>query len=107
MTIELKRSQEEALAAAKFAFAGELAARVAHEVWTPLSVMRSSAQTLADANSRRIADNAELVSSHLVFRSEGVLARWRACRRVSSRSSSMSFARGRSRLDVALEGGSR
>jgi signal transduction histidine kinase len=47
MTVELKRSQEEALHAAKFAFAGELAAMIAHEVRTPLSVMRSSAQLLA------------------------------------------------------------
>jgi C4-dicarboxylate-specific signal transduction histidine kinase len=52
MTIELKRSQEEALAAAKFAFAGELAAMVAHEVRTPLSVMRSSAQMLAHPRRR-------------------------------------------------------
>jgi signal transduction histidine kinase len=46
MSSELKRRQEEALTAAKFAFAGELAAMVAHEVRTPLSVMRSSAQML-------------------------------------------------------------
>ncbi len=61
MTIELKRSQDEALSAAKFAFAGELAAMVAHEVRTPLSVMRSSAQMLAEPSSLRSADNAELV----------------------------------------------
>ncbi len=46
MTSELKRSQEETLSAAKFAFAGQLAAMVAHEVRTPLTVMRSSAQLL-------------------------------------------------------------
>ncbi len=63
MTIELKRSQEEALSAAKFAFAGELAAMVAHEVRTPLSVMRSSAQMLADPTSGRSADTAELVET--------------------------------------------
>jgi signal transduction histidine kinase len=63
MTIELKRSQEEALAAAKFAFAGELAAMVAHEVRTPLTVMRSSAQMLADANPARAADNTELAET--------------------------------------------
>ena len=62
MTTELKRSQEEALSAAKFAFAGELAAMVAHEVRTPLTVMRSSAQMLADPASRP-ADNAELVET--------------------------------------------
>jgi signal transduction histidine kinase len=46
MATELKRSREEAMAAAKLAFAGELAALIAHEVRTPLSVMRSSAQLL-------------------------------------------------------------
>jgi len=63
MTIELKQSQEEALAAAKFAFAGELAAMVAHEVRTPLAVMRSSAQMLATANPDRAADHAELAET--------------------------------------------
>src|SRR4029450_7653505 len=61
MTIALKRSQEEALTAAKFAFAGELAAMVAHEVRTPLSVMRSSAQMLANRAPARDLDNSELV----------------------------------------------
>src|SRR4029450_1310683 len=61
MTRELKRSQEEALTAAKFAFAGELAAMVAHEVRTPLSVMRSSAQMLANRAPARDLDNSELV----------------------------------------------
>jgi signal transduction histidine kinase len=63
MTIELKRSQEETLHAAKFAFAGELAALVAHEVRTPLSVMRSSAQMLAEPAERRAGENAELVAT--------------------------------------------
>lgn len=63
MTVELKRSQEEALSAAKFAFAGELAAMVAHEVRTPLSVMRSSAQMLAHPTPSGTADNAELVET--------------------------------------------
>jgi two-component system sensor histidine kinase HydH len=63
MMIEVKRSHEEALSAAKFAFAGELAAMVAHEVRTPLSVMRSSAQMLADPVSAPAADNAELVET--------------------------------------------
>jgi signal transduction histidine kinase len=61
MTTELKRSQEEALTAAKFAFAGELAAMVAHEVRTPLSVMRSSAQMLAGAPGAPGEHNTELV----------------------------------------------
>jgi signal transduction histidine kinase len=62
MTAELKRSREEALAAAKFAFAGELAAMVAHQVRTPLSVMRSSAQMLAKPVAGS-ADTAELVAT--------------------------------------------
>lgn len=63
MTSALKRSQEETLAAAKLAFAGELAAMVAHEVRTPLSVMRSSAQMLVAPSSAPTADNAELVDT--------------------------------------------
>jgi signal transduction histidine kinase len=63
MTVELKRSQEETLHAAKFAFAGELAAQVAHEVRTPLSVMRSSAQMLAEPAGKGSTDNAELVAT--------------------------------------------
>lgn len=63
MTVEIKRSHEEALSAAKFAFAGELAAMVAHEVRTPLSVMRSSAQMLADPTARRSASNTELAET--------------------------------------------
>jgi signal transduction histidine kinase len=63
MTIALKKSQEEALTAAKFAFAGELAALVAHEVRTPLSVMRSSAQMLADPAAHQRANRVELVEA--------------------------------------------
>jgi signal transduction histidine kinase len=63
MTIALKRSQAETLSAAKAAFAGELAAMVAHEVRTPLSVMRSSAQMLGNARSRPGADSTELVET--------------------------------------------
>lgn len=63
MTTELKRSQDEALSAAKFAFAGELAAMVAHEVRTPLSVMRSSAQMLADPKPACTVDPTELVNT--------------------------------------------
>lgn len=63
MTVELKRSQEEALSAAKFAFAGELAAMVAHEVRTPLSVMRCSARMLATSAAGDGLENAELVET--------------------------------------------
>ncbi len=60
MAADLRRTQAQLLTATKFAFAGELAAGVAHEVRTPLSVMRSSAQMLRDTPSAE-ADNSELV----------------------------------------------
>ena len=41
-----RRAERELVDAAKFAFVGELAAGVAHEVRTPLGVLRSSAQLL-------------------------------------------------------------
>jgi signal transduction histidine kinase len=63
MTNALKRSRDEALSAAKFAFAGELAAMVAHEVRTPLSVMRSSAQMLAASPDTHSPENAELAET--------------------------------------------
>ncbi len=63
MTTELKRSQAEALTAEKFAFAGELAAMVAHEVRTPLTVMRSSAQMLASEKAPASIDRDELAST--------------------------------------------
>jgi signal transduction histidine kinase len=63
MTGELKRSREQALSAAKFAFAGELAAMIAHQVRTPLSVMRSSAQMLADPRRARSGEQTELVGT--------------------------------------------
>ncbi len=63
MTSELKRSQAEALTAEKFAFAGELAAMVAHEVRTPLTVMRSSAQILANPEPRASVDRTELAQT--------------------------------------------
>ncbi|MFN8543886.1 MAG: ATP-binding protein [Candidatus Binatia bacterium] len=46
MAAELKRAQDDLLVAAKFAFVGEVAAGVAHEVRTPLGILRSSAQML-------------------------------------------------------------
>lgn len=49
MTAVLRRAQEDLLTAAKFAFVGEVAAGVAHEVRTPLGILRSSAQMLARA----------------------------------------------------------
>lgn len=46
MAADLTRAERELVDAAKFSFVGELAAGVAHEVRTPLGVMRSSAQLL-------------------------------------------------------------
>ena len=46
MATDLKRAERELVDAAKFSFVGELAAGVAHEVRTPLGVLRSSAQLL-------------------------------------------------------------
>jgi two-component system, NtrC family, sensor histidine kinase HydH len=46
MVRELKEAQEELVTAAKFSFAGEIAAGIAHEVRTPLGVLRTSAQIL-------------------------------------------------------------
>jgi two-component system sensor histidine kinase HydH len=60
MTVDLKRAEQELVEAAKFAFVGELAAGVAHEVRTPLGVLQSSAQLLerslqgADDESREL-----------------------------------------------------
>jgi len=46
MAADLKRAERELVDAAKFSFVGELAAGVAHEVRTPLGVLRSSTQLL-------------------------------------------------------------
>jgi signal transduction histidine kinase len=46
MSTDLQRAENELVEAAKFAFVGELAAGVAHEVRTPLGVLRTSAQLL-------------------------------------------------------------
>lgn len=46
MAADLKRAERELVDAAKFSFVGELAAGVAHEVRTPLGVLRSAAQLL-------------------------------------------------------------
>ncbi len=46
MAADLKQAERDLVDAAKFSFVGELAAGVAHEVRTPLGVLRSSAQLL-------------------------------------------------------------
>ncbi len=61
MATELRRAQSEVLEAAKFAFVGELAAGVAHEVRTTLGVLRSSTQILQPSLGARDAEAAELI----------------------------------------------
>ena len=61
MTAELERAQNDLLTAAKFAFVGEVAAGVAHEVRTPLGILRSSAQILARSLPASEPEGAELV----------------------------------------------
>lgn len=61
MAMELRRAQSEVLEAAKFAFVGELAAGVAHEVRTTLGVLRSSTQILQPSLGARDAEAAELI----------------------------------------------
>jgi signal transduction histidine kinase len=46
MASDLDRARQELVDAAKFAFAGELAAGIAHEIRTPLGVLRTSSQIL-------------------------------------------------------------
>jgi signal transduction histidine kinase len=60
MAIDLRQAQSEVLEAAKFAFVGELAAGVAHQVRTALGVLRSSAQLLAPARDSSDAETREL-----------------------------------------------
>lgn len=64
MGAALARAQDDLLAAAKFAFVGEVAAGIAHEVRTPLGIMRSSAQLLArtvPASERESVELAEMI----------------------------------------------
>jgi signal transduction histidine kinase len=61
MAADLKRAERELVDAAKFSFAGELAAGVAHEVRTPLGVLRSSAQLLERSLEVKDEDSRELL----------------------------------------------
>lgn len=61
MASELRRAQDDLIAAAKFAFVGEVAAGVAHDVRTPLGILRSSAQILARSLPASRTDAAELL----------------------------------------------
>jgi signal transduction histidine kinase len=61
MASELKRAREELVVAAKFAFVGEIAAGVAHEVRTPLGILRGSAQILGRSLPADRPESTELV----------------------------------------------
>jgi signal transduction histidine kinase len=58
---DLRRARDDLVAASKLAFVGELAAGMAHEIRTPLGILRSSAQMLGRSVSRESADRGELV----------------------------------------------
>ena len=76
MAGELKRAQDDLVQAAKFAFVGEVAAGVAHEVRTPLGILRSSAQILARTLPPDRPEGMELVEMIIgeVDRLDGVVA---------------------------------
>lgn len=61
MAADLKRAERELVEAAKFSFVGELAAGIAHEVRTPLGVMRSSAQLLESSLELKDEESRELL----------------------------------------------
>jgi signal transduction histidine kinase len=61
MAADLKRAERELVDAAKFSFVGELASGVAHEVRTPLGVLRSSAQILERSLPVRDEESRELL----------------------------------------------
>ncbi len=61
MAADLRRAEHDLVEAAKFSFVGELAAGVAHEVRTPLGVLRSSAQLLQHSLAASDAESHELL----------------------------------------------
>jgi two-component system, NtrC family, sensor histidine kinase HydH len=61
MSVDLRRAQSEVLEVAKFAFVGELAAGVAHEVRTALGVLRSSSQLLQPMRAESGGEARELI----------------------------------------------
>ncbi len=61
MSVALCSAERDLVDAAKFAFVGELAAGVAHEVRTPLGVLRSSAQLLERSLEAKDEDARELL----------------------------------------------
>jgi signal transduction histidine kinase len=61
MAGELEAAEARLVEAAKFAFVGEVAAGVAHEVRTPLGILRSAAQLLGRSLPGERPENAELI----------------------------------------------
>lgn len=59
---DLRRARDDLVTASKLAFVGELAAGMAHEIRTPLGILRSSAQMLGRDASGPSARRAELVA---------------------------------------------
>lgn len=58
---DLRRAREHLVAASKLAFVGEIAAGMAHEIRTPLGILRSSAQMLGRSSDESAAARRELV----------------------------------------------
>ncbi len=61
MAGQLKQAEDHLVEAAKFAFVGEVAAGVAHEVRTPLGILRSAAQILGRSLPAERPESAELI----------------------------------------------
>jgi two-component system sensor histidine kinase HydH len=59
---DLRRARDDLVTASKLAFVGELAAGMAHEIRTPLGILRSSAQMLGRDATGTSARRAELVA---------------------------------------------
>ena len=59
---DLKRARDDLVAASKLAFVGELAAGMAHEIRTPLGILRSSAQMLGRVSDGPAAERRELAA---------------------------------------------
>jgi two-component system, NtrC family, sensor histidine kinase HydH len=58
---DLRQARDDLVVASKLAFVGELAAGMAHEIRTPLGILRSSAQMLGRASDGPPAERQELV----------------------------------------------
>jgi len=76
MVAKLVQARDDLMLASRYAFLGEVAAGVAHEVRTPLGIMRSAAQLLARSQPRDRPESRELVDTIVaeVDRLDGVVA---------------------------------